>query len=127
MLKLIKIIFMQVIMAISGETIKTINSLHYENDLLEQSTEENLHACLKNANLIKQKVKNPELKEKFQKEYDELEEKILDSVNNDLQISHSERMSIMLELSDITELAKVHNISTDFRKRDSFWGVFSGV
>ena len=114
-------------MAISGETIKTINSLHYEDNKEEQRIEETLHASLKEANLIKEKVKEPELKKKFQQEYNELENTILESVNNDLQISYKERMSIMLELSDVITLAEEHDISTDFRKRDSFWWVFSWV
>jgi len=85
-------------MSVSLESIKTINTLHYEDNKEEQSIEEDLHACLKEANLIKEKVTDSELKKKFQQEYDELENTILDAVNNDKKISFEERMNIMLEL-----------------------------
>jgi hypothetical protein len=102
------------------DSVDVIKSIDYDDKNQEKQVEEDLHAVLKEGHLIRDKVKDPELKERFKEEYRELEKSILDAVNIDFKVTHNERMTIMLELSDIITLADEHNISTKFRKRDSF-------
>jgi len=61
-----------------------------------------------------------------QKEYNDLYVTLKTSVESEKSVSQSERMRIMLELSDITELADENEeISDEMRKRDKLWWFFS--
>ena len=61
-----------------------------------------------------------------QKEYNDLYITLNQAVESEKSVSQSERMKIMLELSDLTQLADENEeISDKMRKRDKLWGFFS--
>lgn len=68
-----------------------------------------------------EKVGNKELYEKFRKEYSELEASTKQAISDNRSISKQERAKIMLELSDIVELAEKNWISDEKAWYSKLW------